>query len=179
MWRGPPLFIQVVKVSCYSRQFILIIRYTAQRTTFYSNGRPISHSHITPLSPAPPARAGAVPEIFFNPENIFWILFINCDCAPRRDVRGKWSMRRRRAPLRCGKIFFVEDENNFSLLVVSSPETGDRCVSAPRKMIDGGGDLTFKLKHLSLVSATSFLYILHKLWSGMKHPQLILESYKA
>ena len=57
MWRGPPLFIQVVKVSCYSRQFILIIRYTEQRTTFYSNGRPISHSHITPLplsgSPGP------------------------------------------------------------------------------------------------------------------------------
>ena len=179
MWRGPPLFIQVVKVSCYSRQFILIIRYTEQRTTFYSNGRPISHSHITPLSPARPARAGAVPEIFFNPENIFEsysstaIVLRDETCAANDRCDGDGR------PLRCGKIFFVEDENNFSLLVVSSPETGDRCVSAPRKMIDGGGDLTFKLKHLSLVSATSFLYILHKLWSGMKHPQLILESYKA
>ena len=135
-------------------------------------------SHIlTSPSPAPPARA--VPEIFFNPENIFEsysstaIVLRDETCAANDRCDGDGR------PLRCGKIFFVEDENNFSLLVVSSAETGDRCVSAPRKMIDGGGDLTFKLKHLSLVSATSFLYILHKLWSGMKHPQLILESYKA
>ena len=135
MWRGPPLFIQVVKVSCYSRQFILIIRYTEQHF-FIQMGVP---SHIlTSPSPAPPARA--VPEIFFNPENIFEsysstaIVLRDETCAANDRCDGDGR------PLRCGKIFFVEDENNFSLLVVSSAETGDRCVSAPRKMIDGGGD---------------------------------------
>ena len=132
MWRGPPLFIQVVKVSCYFRQFILIIRYTVQHF-FIQMGVP---SHIlTSPSPAPPARA--VPEIFFNPENIFEsysstaIVLRDETCAANDRCDGDGR------PLRCGKIFFVEDENNFSLLVVSSPETGDRCVSAPRKMIDG------------------------------------------
>ena len=157
MWRGPPLFIQVVKVSCYSRQFILIIRYTVQHFLFkWASHLTFSHPPLRLPRPEPCQKYFSIQNIFLNPIHQPIVLRDEtCAANDRCDGDGR--------PLRCGKIFFVEDENNFSLLVVSSAETGDRCVSARRKMIDGGGDLTFKLKHLSLVSATSFLYILHKL----------------
>ena len=69
MWRGPPLFIQVVKVSCYSRQFILIIRYTEQRFFLFKWASHLTFSH-PPLRlprPEPCQKYFSIQKIFLNP----------------------------------------------------------------------------------------------------------------